>query len=202
MSRARLSLFSTSRQRQASSALSPTLSLPNYHHTPPPIQLPPLPPFLPPRARPHPRDPPGPIQHHALQRRRVRPKAPQCLPGELLRAEVQVHARERGRGRVGRGRRVGGGEEARGGVVQRGEGGEQSEDGGEGDARGRGGGEGEGDGGAVVEESGGVQRGEDGPFEVRRRDGEVRELGEVGGVQDGVHAGGCEREEDEGLQTR
>jgi hypothetical protein len=29
----------------------------------------------------------------------------------------------------------------------------------------------------------------------------VRELGEVGGVQDGVHAEGCEREEDEGLQA-
>jgi hypothetical protein len=124
-----------------------SLSLPNHHHTPPPIQLPPLPPFLPPRARPRPRDPPGPVQHHALQRpkrrsaqrHRVCPEAPQRLPGEPLRAEVQVHARERARARVGRGRRVGGGE-ARGGVVQRGEGGEESEDGREGDARGRGGG--------------------------------------------------------------
>jgi hypothetical protein len=78
--------------------------------------------------------------------------------------------------------------------VQRGEGGEEREDGGEGE---RGG-------GAVVEESEGAQRGEDGeggPLEVRGHDDEVRELGEVGGVQDGVRAEGCEREEDEGLQT-
>jgi hypothetical protein len=63
--------------------------------------------------------------------------------------------------------------------VQRGEGGEESDDGGEGDARGRAGGKVEGARArSSKRESECAQRGEDGeggPFEVRGRDGEVRD---------------------------